>query len=88
MTEQMDRIWDDATKDIAYRESKTERWCFATAYHGSGNYTLTIRDSPYQQQTTLHLTREELETLGDAVATALGGCLYLADEDRDSEMTP
>jgi hypothetical protein len=83
----MDAIWSDARAEIAYREAKTGDWRFKTAYFGDGRYMLTI-GTLASTETQLHFSREELETLGDAVATALGGCLYLADEDRDSEMGP
>ena len=87
MTKEMDRIWEDARGEIGYREVHADHWNFATSYHGSGRFMLTIgTKGASSTQTQLHLTREELTTLADLTANALGGCLYLADEDSDSEM--
>ena len=88
MTKGMDRIWQDAEKDIDYHEQATDHFRFQSAYHGSGRYTLSaITCGASGVQTTLHLTRDDLETLADVCATAIGGCVYLGSEDRDSEMT-
>jgi len=91
MTEQMDRIWDaPKEKDIHYRAQDTDAWLFSTSYHGEGRFLVTIKTRTGRSgaMTFLHMSREELETLGDAIATSLGGCLYLGREDADSEMTP
>jgi hypothetical protein len=78
---------------IQYRERTDGPWSFSTSYHGSGYFVVDAKTRPMGHETPnavmqvhLHLNRDELTTLADLIATALGGCLYLAGDDADSEL--
>jgi hypothetical protein len=87
MTEQMDRIWGEAKKDIQFRTDDDTGLIITTSYHGNGHFVLamTTHGTP-AVQTSLHLSREQMEKIAEMTATAVGGCLYIAAEDADSEM--
>jgi hypothetical protein len=87
MTEQMDKIWDAAQDSIQFRTDDAGDYTFTTSYHGSGRFLIGIdQHGESAIHVSLHASRDQLTTLADMIATALGGCLYIAGEDSDSEL--
>jgi hypothetical protein len=84
----MTKIWSEAKKNIQYRTEDVGDYTFTTSYHGSGRFLIGIdQHGASGIHVSLHTSRDHLTTLADMIATALGGCLYIADEDSDSELS-
>ena len=80
----MDRIWEEASGSIQYREESLGGFRVTTTYHGSGRFLFQTHDGV--TQTTHHIHREQMKMIARMAAIAVGGDFNDVDEDADSEV--
>jgi hypothetical protein len=92
MTEAMEAIWSGSAADPTYKKVESRGFGLSTYRHEDGVFLLTISTEYVGDnknaftQSQFHMTRETMTNLADLLAQTLGGCLYIASEDSESEM--